>query len=171
MKWVCECDNKVCKTKFLSLAAEAKKIMFIYIHHVTIFSALWFAALLAAGWHDPDVEVSGGDENSERYRGDGAGDAGVGGMREAAVGDFRRADRFTRGRGTSGEPAGKNAVRLSVSAWMRGGEELRRCLFQFGMGQFGACHALGPRRGTSVGIQARYSPEASRLTGPERYQN
>ena len=152
-----------------SQAYESSDQFLAYSLRILQYSVYWFAALLAAGWHDPDVEVSGSGENSERYRGHGADNAGAGGMREAAVGDFRRADRFPRGRGTSGEPAGKNAVRLSVSAVMRGGQELRRCLFQFGLGLFGACHALGPRCGPSIGIQARYSPEAPRLSRPERY--
>lgn len=126
---------------------------------------------MAAGGHDSDVEVSGSGENSERYLGHGANDTGAGGMREAAIGDFRRANRFPRGRGTGGHPAGENALRLSLSTGLRRGEELRVRLFQFGLGLFGACHASGTRRCACVRVQARRPSQASRVPKPERNQN
>lgn len=128
---------------------------------------------MAVGGHDSDVEVSGSGENSERYLGHGANDIhdGAGGMREAAIGDFRRANRFPRGRGTGGQPAGEDALRLSLPARLRRGEELRVRLFQFGLGLFGACHASRTRRGASVRVQARRSSKASRVPKPERNEN
>lgn len=131
-----------------------------------------FAAVMAVGGHDSDVEVSGSGENSERYLGHGANDVhGARGMREAAIGDFRRANRFPRGRGTGGQPAGEDALRLSLPTRLRRGEELRVCLFQFGLGLFGACHASGARRGASVRVQARRSSKASRVPKPDRNEN
>lgn len=153
-----------CPLIFLSSIVHASKQIFVNWTR-------WSVALLAAGGHNSDVEVSASDENSERYRGHGTGDTGIGRMREATAGDFRCTNRFPRGRGTGGQPAGKNSVRLSVSTGMRRGQELRRCLFQFGLGLSGACHAFGPRRGSSFGIQTRDSSEASRLSGSKWYEN
>lgn len=130
-----------------------------------------FAALVAVGGHDSDVEVSGSGENSERYLDHGADDTGARRMREAAIGDFRRANRFPRGRGTGGHSAGENALRLSLSTRLRRGEELRVRLFQFGLGLFGACHASGTRRGASARVQTRRPSQASRVPKPERNQN
>lgn len=88
-------------------------------------------------------------------------------MRETAAGYFRCPNRFPGGRGTGGQPASEDAVRLSVSAGMFGGQELHRCVLQFGLGLSGPQDAFGPRCGPDLGIQEGGPRETPRVTKPK----
>lgn len=138
------------------------------------------AALVAFGWHGPDVEAPGSLEDPQRCRGDGgrrADDdddddhAGDRGMHKTATGHFRRTDRFPRGRRAGGQPVGEDTVRLPVSACLRRGQELCQRVFQFGLGVPGTFYTAGSRRGAESGVSKRRSCEASRLLESARNQN
>lgn len=143
--------------------------------------SLSFAAVVAIGRHGPDVEAPGGTEDPERRcRRDGGGrradddddvHAGARGMHKTATGDFRRSDRFSRGRRAGGQPAGEDTVRLSVFAWLRRGQKLRHRVLQFGLGVPGAFYSAGARRGAGPRVPQGRSREASRLTESARDPN
>lgn len=92
-------------------------------------------------------------------------------MYQTTAGDFRRADRFPRGRRAGGQPAGEDAVRLSVSTWLPRGQELRHRVLYFSLGVSGAIHAAGARCGTESRVPPGDPREASRVTESARDQN
>lgn len=111
-------------------------------------------ALVASSRHGPDVETPAGPEDPERcVRGaDGGGDAGARGMHKTATGHFRSADRFPRGRRAGCQPAGEDVVRLSMSWWLRRGQELRDRVLHFGLGVPGTFHTAGARCSAEPGV-------------------
>lgn len=128
---------------------------------------------MAFSRHGPDIEAPSGPEDLGRYsRGaDDILDTGARGMHQTATGYFRCADRFPRGRRTSGQPVGEDIVRLSVSAWLRRGQELRQCVLHFSLGVPGACYTIGPRRGSGPGVSPRDPRAASRVPESARDQD
>jgi len=92
-------------------------------------------------------------------------------MHQAATGYFRRADRFPRGRRAGDQPVGEDIVRLSMSAWLRRGQELRHRVLYFGLGVSGACYPAGARRGAGLGLPSRSARETSRIPESARDQD
>lgn len=130
-------------------------------------------ALVAFSRYGPDIAAPGGLEDPER-RGraaDVGDDAGARKMHKTATGHFRRADRFPRGRRAGDQPAREDTVRLSVSAWLRRGQELRHRVLHFGLGVPGTFHAAGARRSPGSGVSQRGPREASRLPESARDQD
>jgi len=92
-------------------------------------------------------------------------------MHQAATCYFRRADRFPRGRRAGDQPIGEDIVRLSVSTWLRRGQELRHRVLYFGLGMSGARYTAGARRSAGLGLPPRSPRKTSCIPESARDQD